>query len=127
MNPTSRRLRLLVCVLVALEAVALTAGAVIGVTAALTSDRDDPAALVFLALIALAVGAGLALCARGVLAGARWSRGPVLTWQLLQAGVAMPLSASGAWWAGVPLLAVAVVAGVLVVGRHVIVRDDLEA
>jgi len=48
----------------------------------------------------------------------------VLTWQLLQAGVAMPLSTTRLWWVGVPLLAVAIVAGVLIAGRHVIPRPS---
>jgi len=87
---------------------------------ALRSGRDNAAATISLAAIAVVVGIGLAFCARGVARGLRWTRGPVLTWQLLQAGVGMPLSTTKAWWAGVPLLAVAIVVGVLIVGRHVI-------
>jgi hypothetical protein len=121
---SSNRLRLLVAALVALESVLLVAAAVALLVNAVTADRDNPAALIALAAIALFVGAALAICARGVMRGLRWTRGPVLTWQLLQAGVAMPLSTSGAWWAGAPLLAVSVVVGVLIVGRHVITETS---
>ena len=117
------RLRQVVQVLVTLEAVALVVGAVAGVIAVAAGDPSNPGAVLSLAAIALVLGIGLGFCARGIASGARWARGPVLTWQLLQAGVAMPLSASGAWWVGVPLLAVAVVAGVLVAGRHVITTE----
>jgi hypothetical protein len=118
------RLRLLVAGLVLLESAVLIGAAVILVVAALASDQDNPAALAALAAIAIIVGGGLAFCARGVTRGLRWTRGPVLTWQLLQAGVGMPLSTTGAWWAGVPLLAVSVVVGVLIAGRHVITQPS---
>jgi hypothetical protein len=118
------RLRLLVVGLVFVEAALLIAAAVILLVAAVASDQDSPAALIALAAIALVVGGGLTLCARGVARGLRWSRGPVLTWQLLQAGVAMPLCTSGAWWAGVPLLAVAIVVGASIAGRQIITEDS---
>jgi hypothetical protein len=121
---SSNRLGLLVAGLVTLESVLLVVAAVALMVNAVTSDRDDPAALVALASIALFLGVGLAFCVRGVLRGLRWTRGPVLTWQLLQAGVGMPLSTSGAWWAGAPLLAVAVVVGVLIAGRQVITETS---
>jgi hypothetical protein len=119
---SGNRLRLLVAGLVLLEAVLLIGAAVVLLVAAVGSDQDNPAALVALAAIAVIVGGGLALCARGVTRGLRWTRGPVFTWQLLQAGVGMPLSTTGAWWAGVPLLAVSVVVLVLIAGRHVIAQ-----
>jgi Na+-driven multidrug efflux pump len=117
---SGNRLPLLVATLVAIEAVLLLLGAAVLVIEALRSGRDNAAATISLAAIAVVVGIGLAFCARGVAQGLRWTRGPVLTWQLLQAGVGMPLSTTKAWWAGVPLLAVAIVVGVLIVGRHVI-------
>lgn len=118
--PPDNRLRLLVAAVVLLEATLLIGAAIILVVASFGSDQGNPAALLALAAIAVIVGGGLAVCARAVSRGLPWTRGPVLTWQLLQAGVAMPLSGSGAWWAGVPLLAGAVVVGVLIAGRHVI-------
>jgi hypothetical protein len=123
-EPASNRLPLLVAVLVGVEAVMLLAAAVFLVVQAVTSDRGNLAAGISLAAITIAVGAGLAVCARGVASGLRWTRGPVFTWQLLQAGVGMPLSTSRAWWAGVPLLAISIVVGVLIAGRWVITEPS---
>jgi hypothetical protein len=121
---SGNRLRFLVAALVALESALLIAGAVVLVVNAVTAEGGNPAATISLAAIALLIGVGLAICVRGVIHGRRWTRGPVLTWQLLQAGVGMPVSASGAWWAGAPLLAVAVVVGVLIAGRQVITETS---
>src|SRR3954454_21250067 len=114
-----RRLALLVAALVGLEAVLLLVGAVVLLIDTFTSDRDNLGAASALAAVLVVLGVALAVCARGVIRGQRWTRGPVLTWQLLQAGVAMPLSTTRLWWVGVPLLAMAIVAGVLIAGRHV--------
>jgi hypothetical protein len=116
----SQRLRRLVAALVAIEAILLAVGSVVLVVEVIRSDGDNAAPAISLAAIAVVVAVGLAMCARGIVQGLRWTRGPVLTWQLLQAGVGMPVSTSGAWWAGVPLLAVSIVVGVLMVGRQVI-------
>jgi NADH:ubiquinone oxidoreductase subunit 6 (subunit J) len=121
-DPTGRPLRLLVATLVGAEAVLLLFAAAFLVWRAATTSEESPAELISLAAVAVVVGAGLALCARGVLAGLSWTRGPVLTWQLLQAAVGAPLSSTGSWWAGVPLLSAAVVVGVLIAGRQVIPR-----
>jgi hypothetical protein len=116
----SGRLRALVAALVAVEAALLLAAAVVLLVASARSGQKNAGELIALAAIAIAVGLGLALCARGVLGGLRWTRAPVLTWQLLQAAVGMPVSTTSSWWAGVPLLALAVVVGVLIAGRQVI-------
>ena len=120
------RLAWLVAALVGLEAAALLAGSVALVVEAVTSGSGNPGATIALAVVVVIVGAGLAFCARGVAQGRRWTRGPVLTWQLLQAGVAMPVSTTRLWWIGVPMLAVAIVVGVLIAGRQVITQtaDD---
>ena len=115
-------LRTLVAGLISIEAVLLLFAGGFLLLRAVTSDQESPAELISLAAIAVIVGLGLGLCARGVLAGLSWTRGPVLTWQLLQAAVGAPLSSTASWWAGVPLLALAVVVGVLIAGRHVIER-----
>jgi hypothetical protein len=116
------RLRLLVATLVAAEAVAIAVAAIVLVVNSLIADDGKPVEAACLAAVALVIGAGLALCVRAVLGGLGWARGPVLTWQLLQAGVGMPLSTTRLWWAGVILLAAAIVVGVLIVGRHVITQ-----
>jgi hypothetical protein len=115
-------LRVLVTVLVALEALALLAGAVVLVIEGVGAER--PADDLGLAVVAAIIGVALAACARGLRQGARWTRGPVITWQLLQAGVGMPVSASAYWYFGIPILAMAIVVGVLVAGRQVIPQDQ---
>jgi drug/metabolite transporter (DMT)-like permease len=117
---SGNRLRVLVAVLVGLETLGL-----LGLAVFLTAEvfRVEPSSRGFtagLALLALVGAAGLAVCTRGVARGLRWTRGPVITWQLVQAGVALPLATSKAWWVGVPLLAVAVAVGALLAGRHVV-------
>jgi hypothetical protein len=115
-------LRLLVAVLVGLEALALLAGAAVLVAEGLGAER--PMNSIGLAVVAAAIGLALAGCTRGLWQGARWTRGPVVTWQLLQAGVGMPVSASNYWYIGVPILAMAVVVGFLVAGKHVIAQEE---
>ena len=117
------RLRLAVAALVALEAAVLVGLAVfVGVETVVASPTDVAGSLA-LAAVTLVIGVGLGLCARGVLAARRWSKAPVITWQLLQAGIAMPLSSSARWYIGIPLLAVAIVVGVLMAGNKVVPRD----
>jgi hypothetical protein len=120
----SDRLPFLVAGLVGIEAMLPLAGAGFLLREALTEDGGSVAAGICLAAIAVVIGAGLAFCARGVARRLRWTRGPLLTWQLLQAGVGMPLSTSKAWWVGVPLLAISVVVGVLIAGRQVITETS---
>ena len=125
-EPDGQRLRVLVCSLVAVEAAALAAGAAVLLGQAATgdsaggSDSLSTGAILAMAALVAAVGGGLAVCAWGVFQRARWTRGPVLTWQLLQAGVGVPLSTSQAWWLGAPILALSVLVGVLIAGRHVL-------
>jgi hypothetical protein len=59
-----------------------------------------------------------------LVAGRRWCRAPILTWQFIQAGVGMPLSTSAYWYLGVPLLALTLAVGVLVAGRLVLDATD---
>ena len=115
--PTQRRVT---ATLVSVEAlVLLAAGIFLGVETVVATATQFGGA-VALTVLTLAMGAALAVCARAVLHGRRWVKGPVLTWQLVQAGLAMPLSASERWYLGVPLLALCVVVGVLVAGDRVV-------
>lgn len=112
------RLRVLVGVLVAVEALVLAGLAVFLVVETVVSTAAEPGGAVALAGLALVVGVGLGACAYGLVRGLGWTGAPVVTWQLLQAGVAMPLSASERWYVGIPLLAVAVlVLGLLLTNR----------
>jgi hypothetical protein len=114
----ARSLRPLVAVLVAVEALVLVGLAVFLVVETMVATATQPGGALALAGLALVLGVGLGACAYGVFRDSGWSRAPVVTWQLLQAGVAMPLSASERWYVGIPLLAVAVlVLGLLLTNR----------
>lgn len=71
--------------------VALAVHAVTGDTggAGVTSTANPVAVDLTLAGGALLLAAGLALAGRGLWAAAGWSRGPLLTWQLIQLAVAV--------------------------------------
>jgi hypothetical protein len=121
----ARRLRLLVAVLVAVEALVLVGLAVFLVVETVASTATEPGGALALAGLALLLGVGLGACAYGLFRGLGWSRAPVVTWQLLQAGVAMPLSASERWYVGIPLLGIAVAVLVLTLTNWVItVTED---
>jgi len=74
---------------VALEALLLVGYAVFVVVESLRGEAQDKIGALVLALVALALAAGLAAVAVGVLRGARWARSPALVWQILQAFVAL--------------------------------------
>ena len=117
-DETVRRLRLLVAGLVAVEALALVGLAVFLVVETLVATATELSGALALAALASVLGVGLGACAYGLFRGRGWTRAPVVTWQLLQAGVAMPLSASERWYVGIPLLAVSVlVLGLLLTNR----------
>jgi hypothetical protein len=120
----ARRLRLLVAALVAAEALVLVGLAVFLVVETVVSTAAEPGGAVALAALALLFGVGLGVCAYGLFRGLGWSRAPVVTWQLLQAGVAMPLSASERWYIGIPLLAASVVVLGLSLTNRVITHPD---
>jgi predicted branched-subunit amino acid permease len=120
----SERMRMLVVALVALEALVLLGLTAVLLVEAIRSEHEGRASGAGLAVLALIGGVGLAFCARGVARGLSWTRGPLITWQLVQAGVAMPLATTKAWWLGVPPLAAAVVVGFLIAGRHVVPPAD---
>jgi len=104
-------------VVVAAEGAVLVGAGVYLAVETVVGQASRRAAAVFLALIALLLGFALGWCARAFAAGRRWPRGPVLTWQLVQAAVAfqtlsghaaMPMPDAARWAAGLPLLAAAV-------------------
>ena len=119
-NERSIQLTRLAATLVALEAAGLLAGAVYFGVETLSTTPDSMGAAISLVVMAALLAAGLAVCVAGVLQHRSWVRGPVLTWQLVQGGVAMRLTVLVAWWIGVPLLAAAIVIGVLIAGPWVI-------
>jgi hypothetical protein len=99
------------CVLVVLEAGALVGMAVVWLTELVRGESQLPGATVFLVVFAVGVAAVLVLAARGLWAGRRWARSPVMTWQVLLVVMAVGwLGADPAWWI------VAVLVSALLVG-----------
>jgi hypothetical protein len=113
--------RLLVAAGVGLEALLVAVVAVsIAVTSATGSAQDRLGAAV-LAITALALAAGLAAVAVGVLRGARWSRSPTLVWQVIQAAIgALNLPPA----IGLPLVVLALAVGYGVLRADVVPRGD---
>ena len=109
------RALLAVVVAVALEALLMLGVVVLYGVELVVADAADPRGAVATAVLAALVGVGLALAARGLLAGRRWARAPIMTWQLVQvAAVALPLLGAGGTRStglGLGLLALGLVAG----------------
>lgn len=104
-----------VCALVLLQA-----GLLVGLAGAWAVDLARgasrlPAATVFLVLFALGVATVLALAARGLWAGRRWGRSPVMTWQVLLVAMAVGWLGSdpAPWTVAVLLSAIAVGVGLM--------------
>jgi hypothetical protein len=105
------------------EAVVLVGAGLYLAVETVVGEANQRAAAAVLTVMVLAVGLALAWCARALAAGREWPRGPVLTWQLVQAAIAfqtlsdraaMPMPPAARWAMGTPLLAAAVfVIGVL--------------
>jgi hypothetical protein len=114
----------LAAVLVGLEAAGVLGLAAFLIVELVRSTPDSlPAALGLIAMTT-ALSAGLAACTAGVLGHRGWVRGPVVTWQLIQGGVAMRLTSAVAWWLGLPLLVIAVIIGVLIAGPWILEPRD---
>ncbi|GAB7193273.1 hypothetical protein NUM3379_39820 [Kineococcus sp. NUM-3379] len=111
--------------LVVAEVVLLLAGAGYLVWGLLTRDATEVGAAVALVVLTLALAAGLSACARGLWRRRRWSRTPVLVWQVLQLSVGLPQFSGGALWAALLLTlpAAAVIAAVF--RRDVVAAVDL--
>jgi predicted MFS family arabinose efflux permease len=102
----------LLCALVVLQAGALVGMAVAFVTDLVRGVSQLPGATMFLALFALGLAAVLVQAARGLWAGRRWARSPVMTWQVLLVVMGVGwLTADPTWWV-VAVLVSAVVVGV---------------
>jgi hypothetical protein len=103
---------------VALEALLLAGYAVVVVVESVRGEAEDRIGALVLAVVALALAAGLGAVANGVLDGRRWSRSPALVWQLLQVLVALSGTLEPrALAVGLTVLAVAMALGLF--------RDDV--
>lgn len=92
-----------------IEATALFAGAILIVIALIGGFTDDTAMAVFVLVFGAGMGAAVALMLRNLLRGRRWARGPLITWQLFQLAVAVPLLQGSTPWIGAVLLLLALI------------------
>jgi hypothetical protein len=74
---------------VALEGLLLAGYAVFVVVESVRGQAQDRLGALVLAVVALALAAGLGAVATGILNARRWARSPALVWQLLQVLVAL--------------------------------------
>ena len=107
---------------IVLEGLLLAGYAVFVVVESLRGEARDSLGAVVLAVVALALAAGLFGVATGVLRGARWARSPALVWQLLQVFVALS-GAAGPTGVTACLVALAVAVGIGLFRDDVIARD----
>ncbi len=111
---------------VLLEALVAAAYGVFLAVETVVATATERVAAVFLVVIVLALAASLAFLARLVLAGRRAARAPLLVWQVLQLAIALP-AVTARWYVGVPLVLLAVVAGLGVLRSDVLPDDDADA
>lgn len=83
-----KKLMLFLAILVALEALLVGAGAVYFLSQIFVSETTDLAGAIVIFAITAIIAVGLCLSALGTLKSKRWTRGAVLTWQILQIAVA---------------------------------------
>ncbi len=93
-----------IAVVVGLEALALLAVGLYSIYAALTQPVFSPASAIFLTVLLLGLGAGLAAVAVNVFKGMRWTRSAAFVWQLLMVAIAVPALLEGNVGLGLVLL-----------------------
>jgi len=108
---SKKRLGWLWAVLIAggIEALALLAGALLLIVALIGGFTDDTSMAVFVLVFGGGMGLMLAVMLRNLSRGKRWARGPLVTWQLFQIAVAVPLLQGSTPWIGIALLLLAAV------------------
>jgi len=112
---SKKRLGWLWAVLIAggIEALALLAGALLLIVALIGGFTDDTSMAVFVLVFGGGMGLILTVMLRNLSRGKRWARGPLVTWQLFQLAVAVPLLQGSTPWIGIALL---ILAAVVLVG-----------
>lgn len=108
-----RNLPLLVALVVAgLEGLLLIAAAAWSIVDMVRNDFEGAAVSVALSVFMLLFVGLLVLGIHALWLGRRWGRGPVLTWQLLQAAIAVSVIGIAPNWAVYPVLLASLVVGV---------------
>ena len=98
-----------VLIVVAVEVVALAASALAALVSLLVGHAHDSLDASLVVVFAALGAVALALVWHGLRRLRRWSRAPVVLVELLALPVGYNLIGNGVWWAGVPLLACAIV------------------
>jgi hypothetical protein len=105
-----RNLPLLIALVVAgLEGLVLVAAAVWSVVSTARAGFENAAVSVALAVFMLLFVGLLVLGIHALWLGRRWGRGPVLTWQLIQAAIALSVVGKAPGWAVYPAIVAALV------------------
>jgi hypothetical protein len=89
------------------EALGLLVVTVFLIVELVVSTPSNALGAVVIAALALVAALGLALVARGLLGAARWSRAPALVTNLILLPVGYGLVQGHVWYAGIPLLLLA--------------------
>lgn|GEM_PF-1493057 len=87
-----------------IEAAALVAGAILMILALVMGRTSDVGMAIFVLIFAGGMGAILVWTSLKLRHGKRWTRGPIVTWQLFQLAVALPLLQGSTPWIGILLL-----------------------
>lgn len=90
-----------------IEVLGLLAGAILLIVALVGGFTDDTSMAIFVLVFGGGMGIVLAIVLRQLSRGKRWARGPLVTWQLFQLAVAIPLLQGATPWIGIVLLVLA--------------------
>ncbi|WP_156251881.1 hypothetical protein [Pseudactinotalea terrae] len=108
-----RNLPLLIALVVAgLEGLVLVAAAVWSIASTVRAGFDNAAVAIALSVFMLLFVGLLVLGIHALWLGRRWGRGPVLTWQLIQAAIAFSVIGKAPGWALYPMIVASIVVGV---------------
>jgi hypothetical protein len=97
-------------VVTGIEAAGFVVYAAVIVVRGFAGDASSPLNVALLAAVVLLWAGGLVVAARGLLAGRRWARSPLIVAQLLLLAVAVPLVQGAGRLAGWPILVCSVLA-----------------
>jgi hypothetical protein len=98
MGNTSKKSLWLLVLLVGIEAILVSAGAIYFVFLTFTEVTGNPAGAIVIFLITALVAVGLWISTVALLKGKGWSRGLVVTWQVIQFALATSFAQGLAEW-----------------------------
>lgn len=108
-HKNSRRWMWAIMVAGGIETAALLAGAILLIVALIGDFTDDKSMAVFVLVFGAGTGIVLAWTLKSLYRGKRWARGPLVTWQLFQLTVAIPVLQGSTPLIGVVLLLLAII------------------